>query len=319
MADEKARQLAEEALNRLAADLEAGRSDALKAYLAAAGRFHKYSWGNVLLINAQRPTATRVAEFHAWHQMERSVRKGEKGIMIFAPILVKDRSQAPEVSAAKPNEAFRLSGFRTAYVFDVEQTEGRPLPEFARTAGDPKDFGDKLKAIVARQGIALEYDAGIAPAYGVSTGGRIRLLPSLSAAEEFSVLAHELAHELLHHGKDVPRLSKTVRETQAEAVAFVVCRGIGLETKTAASDYIALYNGDKNTLAESLHAIQNTSARILGELHGGERHPPAPQKTAERPGVAPETPDRSPGSAPTDPEPSIGPSPDHLDAVSMDH
>ena len=89
------------------------------------------------------------------------------------------------MSAAKPNEAFRLSGFRTAYVFDVEQTEGRPLPEFARTAGDPKDFGDKLKAIVARQGIALEYDAGIAPAYGVSTGGRIRLLPSLSAAEEF--------------------------------------------------------------------------------------------------------------------------------------
>src|SRR5437773_9358988 len=114
MADDKARQLAEEALNRLATDLEAGRSETLKNYLAAAGRFHRYSWGNVLLINAQRPTATRVAGFHAWRQLERSVRKGEKGIMIFAPILVKDRSQAPELSAAKPNEAFRLSGFRTA-------------------------------------------------------------------------------------------------------------------------------------------------------------------------------------------------------------
>src|SRR5712691_10088753 len=185
MADEKARQLAEEALNRLAADLEAGRSDALKAYLAAAGRFHKYSWGNVLLINAQRPTATRVAEFHAWHQMERSVRKGEKGIMIFAPILVKDRSQAPDAITAKPNEVFRLSGFRTAYVFDVEQTEGRPLPEFATTTGDPKDYLEKLRATVAKQGISVEYDRAIAPAQGVSTGGRIRLLPELPPAEEF--------------------------------------------------------------------------------------------------------------------------------------
>jgi hypothetical protein len=88
----------------------------------------------------------------------------------------------------------------------------------------------------------------------------------MAPAEEFSVLAHELAHEMLHHRKDAAPPSKLVRETQAEAVAFVVCRGVGLETNTAAADYIALYNGDKKTLAESLSVIQETSAKILDEL-----------------------------------------------------
>lgn len=76
---------------------------------------------------------------------------------------------------------------------------------------------------------------------------------------------------MLHHRKDTPSLSKTVRETQAEAVAFVVSRGIGLETNNAAADYISLYNGDKKTLAESLAVIQATSARILNELFPKER------------------------------------------------
>ena len=61
-------------------------------------------------------------------------------------------------------------------------------------------------------------------------------------------------------------MPKVVRETQAEAVAFVVCRGVGLETNRAAADYVALYNGDKKTLAESLSVIQETSARILKDL-----------------------------------------------------
>ncbi len=88
----------------------------------------------------------------------------------------------------------------------------------------------------------------------------------MTPAEGFYVLAHELAHEMLHHRKEAAPLPKVVRETQAEAVAFVVCRGVGLETNTAAADYIALYNGDKKTLAESLSVIQETSSRILDEL-----------------------------------------------------
>src|SRR5216683_59984 len=282
MADDKVRKMAEEALNRLSAALEAGNSDTLNQYLAAMGRFHRYSWGNVLLITSQRPDATQVAGFHTWHDLGRWVKKGEKGIMIFAPVLVKQKDAAPAgKEAAKPDEAFRLTGFRTAYVFDASQTEGRPLPEFAKTTGDTQEYGEKLKALVAKQGISVEYDASIAPAQGVSSGGRIRLMPGMAPAEEFSVLAHELAHEMLHHRKDTALPSKLVRETQAEAVAFVVCRGVGLETNTAAADYIALYNGDKKTLAESLSVIQDASAKILHELLPEQRIRPTEERIPE--------------------------------------
>jgi len=277
--NEKTTRIAEEALARLSAELEAGRSDSLTNYLEAMGRFHRYSWGNVLLIHSQRPTATQVAGIHTWNDFGRTVKKGEKGIMILAPIVVKRPDAEPERDAIKPDQPYRVSGFRTAYVFDVAQTEGKALPEFAKTTGEPKDYTEKLKTFVANQGITVEYDSSIGPAQGLSSGGRIRLKPDLSHAEEFSVLVHELAHEMLHHVKDGPRPPKVVCETQAEAVAFVVCRGIGLETNNAAADYIALYNGDKNTLAESLSAIQATSTKILDQILP-ERSLPAPRMEA---------------------------------------
>lgn len=171
-----------------------------------------------------------------------------------------------------------MKGFRAAYVFDVEQTDGRPLPAFAATHGDPKEFADKLKAFVAEGGIALTYDASMTHADGVSTGGAIRLRAGLTPAEEFSTLTHELAHEMLHHGPDRGEFTKVVRETQAEAVAFVVSRGIGLETGSAAADYIALYNGDDKTLAQSLSAIQETSSAILRGIL--PREPESPERTS---------------------------------------
>ena len=285
MADDKVRQIAEEALNRLSAELEAGKSATLKNYLGAMGRFHRYSWSNILLINSQRPQATHVAGFHTWHDLGRWVKKGEKGITIFAPVLVKQtKATSARQEPAKTDES-RLAGFRAAYVFDVSQTEGKPLPEFAKTTGDPKEYGEKLRELVAKRGIAVEYDASIAPALGVSSGGHIRLMPGMPAGEEISVLAHELAHELLHHGKETPPLQKVMRETQAEAVAFVVCRGIGLETNGAAADYLALYNGDKKTLAESLSVIQEASASILKDLLPEQRIAPGHERAPE---VAPE-------------------------------
>src|SRR5580693_8280203 len=119
--NDKARKVSEEALKQLSAELEAGRSDGLKNYLAAMGRFRRYSGGNVLLIASQRPTATHVAGFRAWNQLGRSVKKGEKGIMILAPIVVK-KEPVPDRSETKAES--RVAGFRTAYVFDVAQTEG---------------------------------------------------------------------------------------------------------------------------------------------------------------------------------------------------
>ena len=118
-------------------------------------------------------------------------------------------------------------------------------------------------AFIAANGITLEYTDRIAPAKGISQGGTILVLPGLSSAETTSVLAHEVAHELLHRGTRRAETNKTIRETEAEAVAFVVCHAIGLETGTAASDYIQLWQGDKATLSESLQFIQSTAIQIL--------------------------------------------------------
>ncbi|MGD9789002.1 MAG: ImmA/IrrE family metallo-endopeptidase, partial [Phycisphaerales bacterium] len=97
----------------------------------------------------------------------------------------------------------------------------------------------------------------------VSRGGRISIRVGLEPANEFSTIVHELAHELLHRGEDRKTISKTVRETEAEAVAFVVTSAIGLNTGTAASDYIQLYQGNAETLAASLDRIQHVAAGII--------------------------------------------------------
>ncbi len=243
--------------------------------------------------------------------------------MIFAPMLTKQRENATtlpnaEKTPTKQDVPSRVMGFRPAFVFDVNQTEGKPLPEFAKTTGDPKDHLEKLKALVAKQGISLEYDKSIAPADGVSYGGKIRLVPGMQPAEEFSVLTHELAHEILHHGKDEARLPKIVRETQAEAVAYVVSRGVGLETNSAAADYIALYTGDKKTLGQSLSTIQETSSRILEEILPVERLTGAREKHSDRPFAdKPAQPHAEPGT-PTPTQAPAGPQiPDVIDSISL--
>jgi hypothetical protein len=324
MTNDRIRKLAEDAINRLAAELEAGKSEALRNYLKTMGRFHNYSWGNILLINSQRPTATHVAGYHGWRDLGRHVKTGEKGMMIFAPILTKQRDNSPTPpspakAATTKDDIFRLTGFRTAFVFDVEQTEGKPLPEFAKTTGDPKDFADKLKTLVAKQGISLEYDTSIAPAQGISYGGKIKLIPDMPPAEEFSVLVHELAHEMLHKERHETRLPEVIRETQAEAVAYVVSRGVELETNSAAADYIALYTGDKKTLAESLSVIQETSSRILDELLPEHRLTSPREKQPERDFAnKPDQSHEEPGRSNLTQSPRADQMPDPSDSISLD-
>jgi hypothetical protein len=160
----------------------------------------------------------------------------------------------------------QLVGFRIAYVFDVSQTQGAELPEFATVAGDAAQQIEMLKRFIHSRGIELRYDAGIAPAKGLSQGGRIAIVPGLTSADEFSVLVHETAHEMLHRDERRKETTRTIRETEAEAVAFVVCKAIGLDTNTAACDYIKLYNGDAATLSASLQFVQRTAAAILNSL-----------------------------------------------------
>ena len=248
--------------------LEQGHSEGLTAYLTAMGRFHNYSFGNILEIARQKPDATRVAGLYAWNQLGRKVMKGQKGIRILAPVIGirRKKDEEAEKDIRTQNQAV-LVGFRSAYVFDVSQTEGQELPELSsRVSGDVGERQERLLDFIAAQGILLEFKESIAPALGMSYGGKIILLPGQSPAEEFSTLVHELAHEMLHKADRRTATTKTVRETEAEAIAFVVGQTIGLNTGRASADYIHLYHGNAALLAESLEVIQKTSAVILAAL-----------------------------------------------------
>jgi ribulose bisphosphate carboxylase small subunit len=179
------------AIEQLRQALEAGHSERLKEYLAAMARFRRYSWHNVMLIASQQPNATHVTGFHAWHKLGRFVKKGEKGILILAPIIRKKAENNPE---SEPDESSTAIGFRAAYVFDISQTDGQPFPEIGSVNGDPCQYRERLAKFVAEHGIALEYSDDIAPARGISSGGKITLLPGQSLAEEFATLAHEVGH-----------------------------------------------------------------------------------------------------------------------------
>ena len=262
------RRVARQAFDMLVEAVEAGKSERLVEYLKAMGKFHNYSLGNAILISFQKPDATHVAGYRTWQKLGRYVRKDEQGIAIMAPIVWRsktlDRSDEPKGEEDRDEEM--AVAFKTAYVFDVSQTEGKPLPDFARVNGDPGIYADRLREHVLSMGIKIEYSEAIGSAEGVSSGGMIRLKRGLSPAEEFSVLVHEAAHEVLHRDRNTRLKDRKARETEAEAVAFVVCHGVGLNANSASSDYIQLYNGDKKTLLQSLERIQRTAAEILGAI-----------------------------------------------------
>ena len=247
--------------------LEAGHSEALTSYLTAMSRFHNYSFGNVLEIARQMPSAKRVAGFWTWKNLGRSVKAGQKGIRILAPIVGVRRKKDADASQdiTKQNERVLL-GFRNAYVFDVSQTDGVELPALNEVTGDPGENIDRLAAFVKAKGIQLVYTEKIAPALGMSYGGRIAILPGQSKAETFATLVHETAHELLHRSDRRTATTKTVRETEAEAVAFVVGKAVGLVNEEASASYIQLYHGNASLLAESLEVIQQTASVILAAL-----------------------------------------------------
>jgi len=256
-----------EAVDYLMQSLEAGHSAVLTQYLGAMAKFRNYSFGNIMLIARQKPDATSVAGLRTWNSLGRFVRRGEKGIFILAPLVgKKDRQQEMAVNTDAKETVTQLLGFRGVYVFDISQTEGKDLPTLTEVQGDVSGYRERLVKFVEAQGITLNYSEQIAPTKGLSYGGKITLLSGMQPAEEFSTLTHEIAHEMLHRGDRRTITTKQVRETEAEAVAFVVCQAIELETRSASRDYIQLWHGDADLLRESLVAVQQTAAIILGGI-----------------------------------------------------
>lgn len=264
---ETARKLVSEQLDTLSTALASGQSEQLQNYLAAMARFHRYSVSNVFLILLQNPDATHVAGYHTWRSLGRHVKEGEKGIAIIAPMRFANKDEA---DGQTPKDQEARIRFRTAYVFDVSQTDGEPLPDIGQAHGDPGSFSERLRGLVKQMSIELEFADDLGGALGVSKGGKIAIKNDLSPAQEFSVLVHELAHEILHHKKSVERPSKTLRETQAEAVAYIVAQGIGLDTGDASTNYIQLYQGDAKTLMDSLEEVRQAATEILSALLADE-------------------------------------------------
>jgi antirestriction protein ArdC len=228
------------ASEQLVAALKAGQTEVLKRYLEAMGRFRHYSFTNCMLIFCQKPDATRVAGFHTWKSLGRYVKKGERGLVITAPMIHKKRAKSEGKVVSIDAESETFVTFRPVYVFDQSQTEGDPLPDLhsTRVEGDATVYLERLTKHVTDSGITLEFGDPTMGADGLSYGGKIMLKDGMTGAETFSVLVHELAHELLHKGDRRKNTTKTVRETEAEAVAHVVCSSLGFATNGASETYV---------------------------------------------------------------------------------
>jgi N-terminal domain of anti-restriction factor ArdC len=257
MRSEKAKKVTEEALAELMEDLDKGKSEKLIQYLGVMARFHNYSVRNQILISVQRPQAIHVAGYGSWKNMGRQVKRGEKRITILAPIMHGKTTDKDDETVV---------AFKTAHIFDISQTDGKPLPGFAKVNGDPTGYTDRLKEYIQRQGIILKYTSTLGGAEGVSYGDIIKVKKGLAPADDFSVLVHELSHWLLHKNLTDCSPDRKVCETEAEAVAFVVCKAADLDTNTASRDYIQLYQGDRKTLVASLDRIQKTASSIISAI-----------------------------------------------------
>jgi len=268
---EEAREIAKQKIEQLAAELGRGESETVKAYLAAMAKLPRYSLHNLLLIMAQHPGAQQCAGLKTWNRLGRYVLPGQRGIAILAPITPRHQRRGTasagreDVSESELRDSEEIvTSFRRVYIFSVDQTAGAPLPEPACVDGDPGIYFERLTQAIAEHGIKLTYSQAIGAAHGVSTRDRIILRSDLAPAERFSTAVHELAHiRLGHHTPDDPATTATLHETEAEAVAYVVCQAIGLTTGTASSDYLHVWGGDARLLAASLERIQRVASEII--------------------------------------------------------
>ena len=256
------KQMCKKAFDELVKTVEQGKSEQLKAYLKVMGKFSRYSFRNIILIQLQKPDATQVAGFWKWKQMGRSVKKGAKGIAILAPIVYREK-RPQEKDEEDDIERDIVRNFKTAYVFDIQDTQGEALPQFSQVKGDPGIYLDRLKSFIESKGIQLQTKPLYGATQGYSAGGLIVIKSDLAKAECMSTLVHELAHSLIHRDLQAKQLDRKIKEIEAEAISYVVCSAIDLELNSAHADYLQLYQGDKEKLLNSLARIQMVAAEIL--------------------------------------------------------
>jgi antirestriction protein ArdC len=254
-----------ESITTLCAETDtAKQNETYRAWIRTLSRFYSYSFNNWRLIYTQRPDASRVAGFQTWKSLGRSVKKGERGIRILAPIIRK----VEEEKNGTTELLSRPVGFRSIAVFALEQTDGEPLPQIDSNATEGgEELLPRLEAATASLGIQLVYKAIPAAAEGLSKGGLIEIEETLSTAARCGVIVHEMAHELQHK---LNRKETTLqqRELEAESVSYAVLAHYGIRTESRF--YLASYDVTAEMLTASLQAIGQTAKRIISAVDGDE-------------------------------------------------
>lgn len=258
------------------------------SWLRTAGRFHTYSWGNTMLIQLQKPEATRVAGYKTWTQVGRQVRKGETGITILAPVVRKSAPKEPEAAKstiAQPEQVCpepdsdrpvrRVLAFLPVTVFDISQTDGDPLAEPPRpqlTCGQaPEGLWEALAAQVKDAGFDLSTSpmAGPNGPDGVTNFLRrtVTVRDDVDEAHMCTTLGHELAHVLMHDPAGfVDGQTSGCRgdaEVEAESVAYLVASVHGIDADDYTFPYVAGWIGRNNPLT----VLEATGKRVLATSH----------------------------------------------------
>ena len=284
---EKAKTLLADAVGQLQSGEE---WKAMLANLARGGRFslRRLSFRNQLLIQMQAPGATSVATYGAWQKAGRQVRRGEKALVILAPVIVKKNKDSGD--ADEPDT--KLVGFRPMATFEGHQTDpmpgnaGRPLPEpvsITKNIESDEAFEasvETLRDVALGLGASVVTDVELRPRqagdhlgthgwFELRTKRIVVITDETSRAQVFKTLVHELAHALLHGTDD--HHSRPEMEVEAESVAFVVSSVLGLETGDYSFGYVASWSGEKNAQAMVLQSgqrIVKATNKILDAIFG---------------------------------------------------
>jgi hypothetical protein len=235
-------------------------SDDWRRMLKVASKFHRYSFHNQVMIFLQRPDATLVAGFNKWKSLGRFVKKGEKGIAIFAPCKYKTEVQDDD---GHQKSFHKIRGFRVVHVFDISQTEGESIEDLDAVRpklldGDgPDGIWDALLERAAAAGFeVVRTQRRTENGYCDFLKKEIAVRTDVAPAQAVKTLLHELAHALLHHD-NVVRTQK-IEEVEVESVAYIVCDAIGLDSSDYSFAYVAYWSDGFSEL------VRDTAERVIG-------------------------------------------------------
>jgi hypothetical protein len=263
-------------------DLVAGVDDAqaseeFQEWLDVQSRFHDYSYRNTLLIKRQCPEASRVAGYRTWQEeFDRHVTEGESAIWIWAPIISKQCPECEnspsyhedsdcEYDETPPEEwSEGLVGFKPAPVFDVSQTEGKPLPDLD-TEATADDLGVTVRIVPAEEWTHGEAKGICEQLSLVDVQPLVEVRDRENEADLARTLIHEYAHALLHFDVD-DDTERSKREVEAEAVAYVIGRYCGLDTSGSAFYLAAWESDDPEVIRERLGRISRTAEELIDVL-----------------------------------------------------